>query len=146
MKQTMQKAAYPVFVLEVNRNETSFRSLDAIVDHLKQQIETSEMARLITVFDHYGHTRHLPQGQIDPDILAAKNILFCFGLSLPEPSALALRPRSLGVAETRTGFVVSFMESPMPVVNQALENWVMALVDRRGRLSTEAATASALGE
>ena len=129
MKQTMQEAAYPVFVLELNRNETDFRSVDEIVDHLKQQIESSEMGRLIGVFDHYKHTRHLRFGQIDTDILAAKNILFCFGLSLPEPSALALRPRSLGVAETRTGFVVSFMEAPMPVVNQAMEDWVMGLAN-----------------
>ena len=129
MKQTMQEAAYPVFVLELNRNETDFSSLDAIVDHLKQQIEASEMGRLIGVFDHYRHTRHLRLGQIDADILAAKNILFCFGLSLPEPSALALRPRSLGVAETSTGFVVSFMEAPMPVVNQAMEDWVMGLAN-----------------
>ena len=129
MKQTMQETAYPVFVLELNRNETDFGSVDAIVDHLTQQIEGSEMGRLIGVFDHYRHTRYLRLGHIDGDILAAKNILFCFGLSLPEPSALALRPRSLGVAETSTGFVVSFMEAPMPVVNQAMENWVMALAN-----------------
>ena len=129
MKQTMQQAAYPVFVLELNRNETDFASVDEIVDHLKQQIESSEMGRLIGVFDHYQHTRRLRFGQIDTDIVAAKNILFCFGLSLPEPSALALRPRSLGVAETSTGFVVSFMEAPMPVVNQAMEDWVMGLAN-----------------
>ena len=129
MKQKMQEATYPVFVLELNRNETNFGSVDAIVDHLKQQIEASEMGQFIGVFDHYRHTRHLPLGQIDADILAAKNILFCFGLSLPEPSALALRPRSLGVAETSTGVVVSFMEAPMPVVNQALEEWVMGLAN-----------------
>ena len=129
MKQTMQEAAYPVFVLELNRNETDFDSLDAIIDHLTKQIEDSEMGRLIGVFDHYRHTQRLRLGQIDTNILAAKNILFCFGLSLPEPSALALRPRSLGVAETSTGFVISFMEAPMPVVNQAMENWVMALAN-----------------
>ena len=129
MKQTMLEAAYPVFVLELNRNETDFGSVDAIVDYFKQQIEASEMGRFIAVFDHYRHTRNLRFGQIDGDILAAKNILFCFGLSLPEPSALALRPRSLGVAETSTGFVISFMEAPMPVVNQAMEDWVMGLAN-----------------
>lgn len=129
MKQTMQEAAYPVFVLELTRNETDFDSLDAIIDYLTKQIEDAEMGRVIGVFDHYRHTRRLRLGQIDADILAAKNILFCFGLSLPEPSALALRPRSLGVAETSTGFVISFLEAPMPVVNQAMENWVMALAN-----------------
>ena len=65
---------YPVFVLELNRNETDFGSMDEIVDHLKQQIESSEMGRLIGVFDHYRHTRNLRFGQIDADILARLSV------------------------------------------------------------------------
>lgn len=130
MKQSLQEQPYPVFVLELNRNETGYRSVDEIIGYLENAIRDSGIARVIAVFDHYEHTRNLQLGQIAANILAAKNLLFCFGLSLPDPAALALRPRSLGVAETTTGFVISFLEAPMPVANQLMEDWVKALANR----------------
>jgi hypothetical protein len=60
-------------------------------------------------------------------ILDAKNIVFCFGFTIPNPQVLGLRPRSIGVAETDDTFVVSFMEAPMPVANVAMETWAMAI-------------------
>jgi hypothetical protein len=61
------------------------------------------------------------------EIRAAKNVLFCFGLSLPSPEILGLRPRSIGVAELDDQFVISFMETPMPVANSAMEDWALGL-------------------
>jgi hypothetical protein len=46
---------------------------------------------------------------------------------LPNPQVLALRPRSIGVAETDRGFVITFMEAPMPVANAAMEDWTLGL-------------------
>ena len=40
---------------------------------------------------------------------------------------LAVRPRSIGVAETTRGFVISFMEAPMPIANAAMEDWAEGL-------------------
>jgi hypothetical protein len=59
--------------------------------------------------------------------------VFCFGITLPHPQALALRPRSIGVAETTKGFVVTFMEAPMPIANAAMEDWANGLRDRQGQ-------------
>lgn len=36
-------------------------------------------------FDHYAHTRSLPEGEFAEGIHAAKHIIFCFGLKLPNP-------------------------------------------------------------
>ena len=56
-------------------------------------------------------------------------MVFCLCIALPEARALALRPRSIGVAEIKRGFLITFMESPMPVVNAALEDWAKGLCD-----------------
>jgi len=127
MKQSLLEEKYPVFTLEFDHKETDFQSVDAIIDYLRERIEAHPFARFIAVFDHYAHTRSLQDGQIGAGILAAKNIVFCFGITLPEPQALALRPRSIGVAETRNGFVITFMEAPMPVANIAMEEWARSV-------------------
>lgn len=67
----------------------------------------------IGVFDHYAHTQGIG-GEIDPDIKAAVDVIFCFGFALPNPQVLAVRPRSIGVADLGDRFVVSFLEAPMP--------------------------------
>jgi hypothetical protein len=133
VKQTLLQEKYPVYSLEIDRSETRFRSVDDIIDYFRDRIEHHRCACFIAVFDHYAHTRALPEGRIDEDILAAKNILFCFGITLPDPHVLAVRPRSIGVAETRSGFLVTFMEAPMPVANAAMEDWALALRDRNGQ-------------
>lgn len=131
MKQSVLQEKYPVFTLEIGKEETKFASLDEIVNYLQRNIEAHKMTRFIAVFDHYAHTRSLPEGQLGDDILAAKNLVFCFGLTLPDPRALALRPRSIGVAETRSGYIITFMEAPMPVANFAMEQWVKSVLNRQ---------------
>lgn len=127
MKQKLFMEEYPIFVLELPKLETDLRSVDEIIARLKDRIERHKVARFIAVFDHYAHTKALPEGVIDPDIRDAKNIVFCFGISLPGPEVLALRPRSIGVAELSDRFVISFVEAPMPVANTAMEQWARGL-------------------
>lgn len=67
-------------------------------------------------------------------ILAAKNVIFCLGIALPNPYLLADRPRSIGVAETNQGFLITFLEAPMPVVNVAMEDWALGLINRTDAL------------
>lgn len=129
MRQTVLMEKYPVFVLEVTKDETSFASADAIVDHLRSCIAANEKVAFIGVFDHLAHTRAIG-GEIAPDIVAAKNVVFCFGLALPNATVMAVRPRSIGICDHGDRFVVSFMEAPMPPANQAMEAWVKAIRNR----------------
>lgn len=72
----------------------------------------------------------LPRGEIAEDILAAQHIVFCFGTHLPNAHVMAVRPRSIGVVEKADCFVISFLEAPMPLANNAMEAWVKAIVER----------------
>jgi len=127
MKQSLTQERYAVFTLEVERGETACASIDDVVDYFTERIEAHPLARLIAVFDHHAHTRGLEQGSMSAEILAARSIILCFGITLPDPQAMALRPRSIGVCELADRFVLSFMEAPMPLANTALEGWALGL-------------------
>ncbi len=127
MNQTLLMEKYPVYSLEVGKAETSKKSVDEIIDHFRRQIESHPVARFIAVFDHYAHTSSLADGYIDDTILDAQDIVFCFGLAIPGPEVMAVRPRSIGVVERQNDFVISFMEAPMPMANSAMESWAKQL-------------------
>lgn len=127
MKESTAVLKIPMFVLEIAANETDATGLDDMVEALKVCIETHACARFIGVFDHYAHTRALPDGEIAAGIEDARNVVFCFGMAIPEPCALATRPRSIGLCKVAGGFVVSFLEHPMPLANTAMETWVRGL-------------------
>jgi hypothetical protein len=131
MKQITVMEKYPVFTLEVSKEETSYESVDEILAHFKEKIDAHPVATYIGIFDHYAHTTSLEEGQVADDIKAAKNIICCFGKSLPKPVVLAVRPRSIGVAEMEDRFVVSFLEAPNPEANSAMENWVKAVANKQ---------------
>ena len=128
MKQLLLQEKYPVYTLELNKSETKYRDTDEIISYLKTCIENHKVTCYIAEFDHYAHTTSLAEGSIQEGIFAAKNIVFCFGIALPKPEMLAVRPRSIGVAEYADHFVVSFLEAPMPMANEAMEKWVKAIV------------------
>jgi hypothetical protein len=127
MKLSLLHERYPIYALELTRDESRFGSVDAICDYFKACIEAHPSAVFIAEFDHLAHTRSLPDGQVGDGIQAAVNLVFCFGIALPCPEILAVRPRSIGIAETDTGFLITFMEAPMPVANAAMEDWAMGL-------------------
>ncbi len=127
MKQTLLLEKYPVYSLQVGKQETTKRSIDEIVDYFKRHIESHPVARFIAVFDHYAHTRGLADGFIDDEILDARDVIFCFGLAIPGPEVMAVRPRSIGVVERESDYVISFMEAPMPMANSAMEAWAKGL-------------------
>jgi hypothetical protein len=127
MKQMLLQEKFPIFKLEIDKSETEFKSSQALVDHFKKLIDAHEFARFIGEFDHYSHTKGLPGGEIAEGIIDARNVVFCFGTKLPSAEMLAVRPRSIGIAETETGFVISFMEAPMALANDTMEAWVKAV-------------------
>jgi len=141
VKQSLLIERYPVYTLEIDRSETELQSIDAVCAHLRERIEAHRCARFIADFDHLAHTRSLPEGLVGEDILAARNLVFSFGITLPDPQALALRPRSIGVAETSRGFLVTFLEAPMPIANTAMEDWAMSLRRPAGPPGLTGATA-----
>lgn len=118
---------YPVFSLELPKNRTRFTSVDDILAELEAKVEACPVATRIARFDHFAHTRSLPDGEIADDIRAAKHLVFCFGVKLPTPLAMAVRPRSIGVTELDDRFVVAFMEAPNPQMNETLKQWVAEL-------------------
>ncbi len=130
MKQITVMEKYPVFTLEVTKDETRFQSVDAILEFFEEKIEAHPIATYIGEFDHYAHTTSLKEGEVAEEIKAAKNIICCFGKKLPRAVVLAVRPRSIGVADMGDGFVISFLEAPNPEANAAMESWVKAIVGK----------------
>jgi len=128
MKQITVMKKYPVFTMEINKNETNYKSIDEIFTYLKEQISVHPVAIYIGEFDHYAHTSSLEAGEINDKIKDAKNLICCFGKVLPKPEILAVRPRAIGVAEMADSFVVSFLEAPNPEANTAMEKWAKGIV------------------
>ncbi len=120
---------YPVLTIEISKEETSYKNIDEIFTYLKTQIEAHPIATYIGEFDHYSHTTGLEEGKMSEEILDAKNLLCCFGKVLPKPEVLAVRPRSIGVAEMNESFVISFMEAPNPDANAAMKQWVEGIAN-----------------
>ena len=128
MKQITVMEKYPVFTLRIEKSETDYQTIDEIFTYLKVQIDLHPIATYIGEFDHYAHTSSLEAGEISDEIKAAKNLICCFGKVLPKPEVLAVRPRSIGVAEMEDAFVISFLEAPNPDANKAMEQWVKGLL------------------
>ena len=59
MKQVTVMEKYPVFTIELNKNETSYKNVDEIFNYLKSKIEAHPIATYIGEFDHYKHTDSL---------------------------------------------------------------------------------------
>jgi hypothetical protein len=130
MKQITVMEKYPVYTIRIDKSETSYQNVDEVLAYLKEQIEAHPIATYIGQFDHYAHTSSLEVGEISEDIKDAKNLICCFGKVLPKPEVLAVRPRSIGVAEMEDAFVVSFLEAPNPDANAAMEQWVKRLANQ----------------
>ncbi len=129
MRQTMLQEKYPVYTLEVGKDETTLGSVDEILAFFREQIEAHPKVTYIAIFDHYAHTQSIG-GEIAAEVKDAKNIVFCFGVKMPGPAVLAVRPRSIGVADMGEKFVITFMEAPMPMANEAMEKWAKAVADK----------------
>ena len=130
MRKFIEQVTLPLVVMELPKSEADGRTIDDIIEHLRARISAHHCARFIGVFDHYAHTRGLPDGEIAPDIVDARNVVFCFGMAIPHPTSLATRPRSVGICELADRFVLSFLQAPMPIANAAIEGWLMEFAER----------------
>jgi len=128
MKQKIFKEKYHIFEIEYKKSELQYKSVDEIIAALQVKIDAHPVIAFIAIFDQYKHTASLKDGEINPSIKAAKNIIFCFGKELPTPEILAIRPRSIGVCELEDSFVVSFLEAPNETANKTMEDFVKSLL------------------
>lgn len=127
MQYTHFMEKYPTHHQDLLKTETSFGSVDDFIGYFHNKVEADPRACFIAEFDHYAHTRSLPDGEIAENIRAAKHLVFCFGIKLPDPLAMAPRPRSIGVCELDERFVISFLEAPNPAMNATMRGWVEGL-------------------
>ncbi len=121
---------YPLYVFEIEKNECDFKNSQEIAKVIKEKIDTHKVATFIAMFDHYAHTKSLEEGKVAAEIEAAIDIVFCFGKELLKAEAVGVRPRSIGVCETKEKFIISFMEAPNEVANNAMIEWVKSLVNK----------------
>ena len=122
MKKNIFMDKYPLNSMELQKNEISQNSVNEIVEFFKAKIDSHPIATFISVFDHYAHTTAL-NGDINPEIKDAKNVVFCFGAALPNTKMLAVRPRSIGVAELEDRFIIEFMDAPKEDLNAVMIAW-----------------------
>lgn len=117
---------YPIYEQTILKSACRYADIDAIMAALSAQIEVHPLAKLIAQFDHYTHTQQIA-GDIHPDILAARHVIFCFGTKIPNAQVLAVRPRSIGVTEFADRFVIAFLAPPMPMATETMLSWVADL-------------------
>jgi len=122
MKKVVFMDKYPVYTLTLNKSEIKYKSVPEIIEYFKNKIDTHKIAKFISIFDHYTHTKEL-DGDIAEEIKDAQNIIFCFGQAIPNTKILAVRPRSIGVCELEDSFVVEFIEAPKEELHALMETW-----------------------
>ena len=128
MKKINLMDKYPVFTKEISKENTKFKNVDDFIDALKEKVESDEVATYIGIFDHYTHTKSL-EWDITEGMIAGKILLFCFGVSIPKPQAMAVRPRNIAIAEFEDKFVVSFLEAPMEKANTKKIDWIIEHIE-----------------
>ena len=127
MNKSMLLEKYPVYSVEIIKQDCTCEHVDAVLARLKEQIESHPVATYIGEFDHYQHVAKQPEGKIDEAIQAAKHILFCVANAIPNPLIGAARPRAISVVEMQDKFVISFLEAPVSEVNQLIGEWLISL-------------------
>jgi len=130
MTKTILMDKYPIFSLEVNKDESTFKTVDEIIEHLKSLVDSHPVAKYIATFDHYAHTSSMQDGVITDEIKDAKNLIFCFGKQLPSTKILAVRPRSIGVSELENSFVIDFLEVPNEQLHVVTESWAKSVANK----------------
>jgi len=126
MKKTIFMDKYPVHSFEVLKSEINQTTATELAEYFRDKIETHPIAKNIAIFDHYAHTKSI-EGEINPDIKDAKNVVFCFGQAIPNSKILAIRPRSIGICELEDKFIIDFLEAPKENIQELMSQWTKAL-------------------
>jgi len=124
MKSMTIKDTYPVQAMVLTKEESKFATTDEIIAYLEEKIAAHPVAVYIATFDHYTHTKNVPDHEMDENVIDVKIVVFCFGKELPVPQIAAVRPRSIAVVEEADKFTITFMDAPNPQAHEAMSNWV----------------------
>ncbi|MEA2029575.1 MAG: hypothetical protein U9N49_11455 [Campylobacterota bacterium] len=127
MKKSVFMDKYPVYETTLSKEQSNYSSVESIIAYFKDKIEKDKIAAYIGEFDPYRHTSSIG-GEIHPDIIQAKEIIFCFGQKLPNATIVAVRPRTIGVVELKDSFVINFMEAPNEPSTNTMISWVKELL------------------
>ncbi len=122
MEKVLFKDRYPVYSMEILKENFSGNSIDDIIEHFKKHIQMHPIAEFITVFDNYAHTAKL-NGEISDHIKGAKNLLFCFGRTLKTTKDVSIRPRSIAICELENSFTVDFVDPPKETARGYIIEW-----------------------
>ena len=126
MQKTIFMDKYPVHSFEILKSEISQTTVMELAEYFRDKIEEHPIATNITIFDHYKHTQSI-DGDINPEIKDAKNVVFCFGQAIPDSKILAIRPRSIGICELEDKFIIDFLEAPKEKMQEIMSQWTKAL-------------------
>lgn len=122
----MQKSVfleYPIYTIDVKKDEIKGAKIDDIVSGLQAKVQSHPIATLINIFDHFDHLKNIGGKKAD-EIKGAKSVIFCFGANIPNTQIIAARPRSIGVVELESSFVVEFMQAPNEELQALMQEWV----------------------
>jgi len=114
-------------VREFPKHKIANKTMDNLCGYFNGKIEKHPFAKYIQTFDHCDHSKAIEGATVDENIIGAKVILFCFGKKFLDPRVLAIRPRGIGICETKSSFVISFLEAPNPALTETMINWVRDL-------------------
>lgn len=131
MKQILFKEKYPIYTIEIAKDETTMNSVDAIIEFLKNKIDNHSIAKFIAIFDHMSHTKSFEDSVIVDGLIDAKNIIFCFGKEIPTSKILAVRPRSIGICEFKNHFEINLLEVPNENLHILTESWIKEIADKK---------------
>ncbi len=126
MKKTVFMDKYPVFSLELSKDEMKISNTKDVINYFKEKIQNHPIAKFISIFDHYSHTKSLNGPMVD-GLIDAQNIIFCFGQAIPDTKMLAVRPRSIAVCEFEDKIIVEFLEAPKEEMHKLMEDWAKEL-------------------
>ena len=126
MTKSLFKEKYPINSLEINKNETTFKSALEIATFFEEKISSHPVAKYISTFDNYEHTSNI-NGAIQDGIEAALVIIFCVGKEIPTAKILAIRPRAFGITEFENKFSIDFMDAPSENLIEVMSNWAKEL-------------------
>jgi len=129
MKKTIFLDKYPVYTLEIEKDETTYKDVFEIAKYIQMLIENHKIATYISTFDHYQHTVSI-NGEIVDGLKAAMNVLFCFGNAIPTTKILAARPRSFGICELENSFIIEFLEPPKENLTEVMEDWAKSIKNK----------------
>jgi hypothetical protein len=126
MKKTVFMDKYPIFSLELTKDEMKVSNTKEIAEYFKEKIQNHPIAQFISIFDHYSHTKSL-NGVIMDGLIDAQNVIFCFGQAIPDTKMLAVRPRSIGICEFEDRVIIEFLEAPKEEMHKLMEDWARDL-------------------